>query len=108
MNDNETIVVAKDFSDDPFGRDSKQGPNSGERFRDDFLIPALERSRKVVVDGGSLVFGYSFLEEAFGGLVRKGFTKDDVLSRVEFRHKLGSYAHDFEAIVDRAARLISR
>lgn len=73
-----SIKVAQDFSKYPGGRLKTDGPASGERFRDDFLLPALKASDMVVVylDG---VAGYphSFLEEAFGGLVRvHGLTRD--------------------------------
>lgn len=66
-----TIHVAKDFSAHPAGRFRRHGPFTGEVFREDFLRPALSRYDKVVVDftgvGG---VRSSFLEEAFGGLVR--------------------------------------
>jgi len=67
------INIAKDFSDVPAGRYRADGAFSGEVFREDVLLPALQRDAKVNVqlDG---VEGYSsaFLEEAFGGLVRLG------------------------------------
>lgn len=51
------------------------GPGSGEAFRDDVLIPALTRARDadtvLVVDlDGVAGLPTSFLEEAFGGLLR--------------------------------------
>lgn len=55
----------------------KLGPNSGEEFRDDFLIPFLEslgpREVGVVDFSGTEAFSPSFLEEAFGGAIRKGY-----------------------------------
>ncbi len=67
-----TISIAKQFSPNPAGRYPEDGPFNGERFRQDFLIPALNDSDvvTVVLDGVS-GFGSSFLEEAFGGLIRK-------------------------------------
>lgn len=70
------ISIANDFSKYPAGRTRRDGPYSAERFRDDLLVPALEKARAeggqvtVVLDG---VYGYSssFLEETFGGLVRR-------------------------------------
>ena len=76
-----TINIAKDFSKTPGGRYIKEGPFSGEEFRIKLLKPAYEKTIKlggqltVVLDGG---FGYtpSFLEEAFGGLVREVKSED--------------------------------
>ncbi len=65
------VAIAQDFSRFPGGRYRTDGPNSGEEFRERFLVPALARGEQIVlvIDGTS---GYpsSFLEEAFGGLVR--------------------------------------
>ena len=67
-----SIVVARDFSRSPAGRTVDDGPNSGERFREELLWPALKNGTDdVEVDlRGALTFGSSFLDEAFGGLVR--------------------------------------
>lgn len=73
---NRLISIAEDFSKYPAGRTRKDGPFSAERFRDDVLVPALQEAYEdrtgvtVVLDG---VYGYSssFLEETFGGLVRR-------------------------------------
>ena len=66
-----TITIARDFSKYPAGRFRTDGKTSGEAFRDDLLVPALRGgSRVVVVFDGVAGFGSSFLEEAFGGLVR--------------------------------------
>jgi hypothetical protein len=72
------ISVARDFSRFPAGRFRADGPFPGERFRDELLVPALSRGGRVLVNlDGTLGFGSSFLEEAFGGLVRlRGFTAE--------------------------------
>ena len=68
------IDIAKDFSDTPLGRYPEDGPFSGERFREEFLYPALKEhgTASVSIDGTE-GYGSSFLDEAFGGLVRKGY-----------------------------------
>jgi adenylate cyclase len=71
---NHIVNVKYDFSSRPFGRYPSDGDNSGERFRDDFLLPELKySSAKTVLNfeglTGSLSSG--FLEESFGGLVRE-------------------------------------
>lgn len=75
-----TIVIGTDFSDTPGGRYFDDGPFSGQRFREEFLIPALKSNDKVVVDiSGVEGYGSSFLEEVFGGLVRSNvFTKEEI------------------------------
>lgn len=70
------IEVAKDFTDTPGARYKSQGSYSGEEFRDDILYPKFIESLKentiltVNLDGG-YGYGSSFLEETFGGLVRR-------------------------------------
>ena len=71
-----TINIAKDYTRIPGGRFIKEGDYSGEDFRVSLLKPkfleCLQTNQEltVVLDGG---YGYatSFLEEAFGGLVRE-------------------------------------
>jgi hypothetical protein len=66
-----TINVGRDFSRYPAGRFEKDGPHSGEAFRERFLRPALAQGQDVEVElDDALGYGSSFLEEAFGGLVR--------------------------------------
>lgn len=69
------IDVALEFSPYPSGRFSGDGTHNGQRFREEFLEPALMSAivsrEKVTVDiDGVRSFGSSFLEEAFAGLVR--------------------------------------
>jgi hypothetical protein len=68
------ISIARDFTKFPGGRYRKHGEGSGEEFREDFLVPAIAAGGSVTIDFQG-TFGYpaSFIEEAFGGLVRAGF-----------------------------------
>ena len=58
-------------------RFSKLGPESGDEFRDKYLIPWLEKNSNadsLAVDfAGTIVYTPSFLEESFGGTIRKGY-----------------------------------
>lgn len=74
------IHIAEDFSRAPAGRCRNDGPRSGEAFRQEHLAPALKEADKVVVHlDGVEGYGSSFLEEAFGGLVRvDGFTGENL------------------------------
>ncbi|WP_322805373.1 STAS-like domain-containing protein (plasmid) [Vibrio alfacsensis] len=64
----------------PGPRYIRLGPHSGEEFRQNILIPAIEQNREIVINlDGTFGYGSSFLEEAFGGLVRKGIDKDIII-----------------------------
>lgn len=70
------INVAKEFTETPGARYKTQGAFSGEEFRDNILYPkfieSIKNNEKLVVNlDGGYGYGSSFLEEAFGGLVRK-------------------------------------
>ena len=67
------ISIAKDYSEFPVGRFPADSEFNGEKFREDYLVPALKEESTVTVNiDGAEGYGSSFLEEAFGGLVRKG------------------------------------
>lgn len=91
-----SINVAADFSKTPFGRFPSDGPYNGEKFRKEILLPAFTDSEveDVLVDfnGIALVIGSSFLEEAFGGLVRlERLDKINVLNRLIIASKTSIY-----------------
>ncbi len=70
------IEVVKDFTDTPGARYISQGSYSGEEFRDKILYPkfieSLEKNTILTVNlDGGYGYGSSFLEETFGGLVRR-------------------------------------
>lgn len=67
------IIKVSDFSKFPGPRFIRLGPDSGEQFREQVLIPAIKENGSIGINLDN-VFGYgsSFLEEAFGGLVRAG------------------------------------
>lgn len=80
-----TISVARDFSRDPGPRYKWQGRFSGEAFRKEWLVPALKQESQIIVDlDGTTGYGSSFLDEAFGGLVRSdGFTASEIQEKLE-------------------------
>lgn len=69
------VNIAKDYSRCPGARYNSEGDFSGEKFREELLKPkineAIEQGVKLeVVLDGSAGYSTSFLEEAFGGLIR--------------------------------------
>lgn len=67
--------LVKEFSDMPGPRKRKAGPNSGEEFREECLIPwmmdAIKHEQIIEIDlDGAFGLPVSFTEEAFGGLQR--------------------------------------
>jgi hypothetical protein len=86
------LTVATDFARSPSGRYFTDGPNSGQRFREEFLYPALQTDKVEVVLDGVLTLGSSFLDEAFGGLVReKGMSPADIRQKLVLKSKLQTY-----------------
>jgi len=78
------IEVAKDFSPYPAGRFVTDGDYSGEHFRNNYLVPVLkEEGHARILFDGARGYGSSFLEEAFGGLVRMGYSPDRVKDAFE-------------------------
>lgn len=97
-----TIKVSKDFSEEPYGRYYSDGEFSGERFREEFVLPALRECDKVVIDlDGSEGYNSSFLEECFGGLVRK-----HNLSPIEIKLKLELISTEDESYLDEIQQYI--
>jgi hypothetical protein len=81
------INIAKDYSDTPGGRFIKEGPFSGEDFRETLLLPkyilAIDNNETLIVNMDGC-FGYpsSFIDEAFGGLA-KIYGSSEVLKHID-------------------------
>lgn len=90
-----TISISKDFSPYPAGRFRFDGPYTGEKFRVEYIAAALCAYDHVIVDlTGTLGIGNSFLEEAFGGLVRnEDFTVSELRQRLTI---IGGVPSDME------------
>ena len=104
------INIAKDFSPFPAGRYVDDGPYNGTTFRQDHLVPALREFAHVEVDfDGVAGFGSSFLEEAFGGLIRsENMSKAELDARLAISTTEPDLTDDVELtkryIADEAAR----
>ena len=89
------INIARDFSEVPSGRYRVDGPASGEAFREDILKDALKNHDVITVElDGTEGYNSSFLEEAFGGLIRKKYLqKQDIRGRLIIEAKGDAYKH---------------
>ncbi|WP_370515207.1 STAS-like domain-containing protein [Erythrobacter sp. THAF29] len=98
--------IAEDFSRFPGPRFHWQGPNSGETFRGRLvkLLKGTDGRIKIILDGTTGI-GSSFLDEAFGGLIRKeGFARDVVRRRFQFVSKTDpSYIVTIRNSIERAS-----
>ncbi len=62
------------------------GTGSGEEFRDKFLVPALQQHEPLLIEmDGTAGYPPSFLEEAFGGLIRLGFSESDIWKNINIK-----------------------
>jgi hypothetical protein len=96
MMDVKMINISTDFSRYPAGRYRTDGEFTGEIFREDFLLPALSANSKVeILLDGAMAYGSSFLEEAFGGLVRINHIK-----AVELRNRLSFISKEDPSLVE--------
>lgn len=108
------ISIAEDFSPTPGGRTATDGEFSGEAFREQLLAPAIAQAiagrGTVVVDlDGAEGFPSSFLEEAFGGLVRHHeLSLAQIRACLGFTHSepgLASYEGEIWAYIEEADQL---
>ncbi len=98
-----TVNIGKVFSKFPAGRYSADGPASGEKFREDVLRPILSAGFDLVIElDDALGYGSSFLEEAFGGLVRSGFGANELLRRCHFESYDDSLVEEIRSYIREA------
>ena len=93
-----TVIKVRDFTEFPGPRYRKDGPFSGEEFREVQLRPALSDALKngglVTVElDGVAGYGSSFTEEAFGGLLRSGFSYDQLKNHLQIVAKTSRFQH---------------
>ena len=101
-----TVSVARDFTRFPAGRYKRNGDTSGEEFRERFLEGPITRSEQLTVDlDGTVGYGSSFLEEAFGGLVRATkVPSHTVLERLHLRSSDTSLCEEITQYIVDAGR----
>lgn len=93
---------ASTFTRYPGGRLRIHGPYSGEQFRDDILMPLLDRNDVVTIDlTGVRGFGSSFLDEAFAEAGKR-------LGRLDARRRLVFECTDDPALLMMIAAKIEK
>ena len=94
------IKISSDFSFSPGPRYIDEGKNSGEKFRKEVLYPkfkeAIDNNKNIIVDlDGTDGYGTSFLEEAFGGLIRiNGLSYEKILNCLTIVSEEEDYLED--------------
>lgn len=114
MTNNPEISIAEEYSAYPAGRDDTDGKFNGKRFKDKILVPklrdAIEKGQKLIVSlDGLESCGSSFLDSAFGGMIRHGdFEKKKLSEVLMIAHKQPWQARYKNAIIEyiRRAKLI--
>lgn len=99
-----TIRMGRDFSPCPGGRVRDDGPRCAEAFREDTLRPALETEDVVVLHLDCAEgYGSSFLDEAFGGLVRSGrYTADQLRRKLRLESRDETLIREIWSYIDQA------
>lgn len=100
------VLYIKDFSKYPGPRYEVLGQNSGEKFRNAFLIPALKQNPNLTIDfDGVFGYGSSFLEEAFGGLARNGIDRSTLENlKIHLKSSDPSIVSEVKSYIDDAIR----
>lgn len=94
------IIIAKDYSKTPGPRYISEGPFSGEDFRKTVLCPKIKEAIEInepltIVLDGAHGYGTSFLEEAFGGLIREDHIPyEQIISTIEITSEEEDYLID--------------
>ena len=102
------ISIANDFSVFPGGREPIDGPFSGQEFRDNILMPIFDKNDVVIINFDNVRgYGSSFLEESFGGLIRKGINKDRIFSLLRFESSKESVIEEVKKYINDAAKKLA-
>ncbi|TCK96233.1 DUF4325 domain-containing protein [Paraburkholderia sp. BL9I2N2] len=97
------ISIAKDFSETPGGRFVSDGPNSGEEFSMKIENALSEAEIVTITLDGPLGYASSFLEEAFGGLVRRGYSSSELKLRLKLVSQNKIYTSRIFHFIDTAS-----
>jgi STAS-like domain of unknown function (DUF4325) len=101
-----TINIGIEFSEVPAGRYPDDGPFNGEAFREEYLKDIFINPQNytlpvnIILDDNVEGYGSSFLNEAFGGIVRKGYaTAETVKKSLNFIYSNEEFSYYKERII---------
>lgn len=103
MNEKSKIMLIKEIASKYLYQGPRYiglGPNSGEQFRENILLPWLDDlgDAKGIIDfEDTRMFSPSFLEEAFGGAVRLGYKSQ--ISSLAFKNMPDSWERDVKKYI---------
>lgn len=88
----------------------KNGKTSGEEFREKYLIPALESGENINVElDGTIGYGSSFLEEAFGGLVRRlNLSSAQIKNQITLSSEDNTLIQEINEYLDEASKKLEK
>lgn len=103
MSNKKIIDIGKIFSRYPAGRFPSDGPFNGQLFRNTRLIPELEKNHVIAIElDDTAGYGSSFLEEAFGGLVRASIPHERIKNNIFFNSEDESLVEEINEYIDDA------
>ncbi len=106
----DSVLKIADFTTTPGPRYRKWGDFSGEEFREEHFIPWLKEHKndtdtKLIADlNGAVGYPPSFLEETFGGAIRKGYL--DQVKNIEIVYSIEYKKEEIQSYIERAERAL--
>lgn len=100
--------IAKEYTATPIGRYKKDSPFSGEGFKDILarFIQDKQPIRLIMDNTGG--YNPSFLEEAFGGLIREGISRELVEKYIHYETEDPSLIAEIALYIDDAINELNR
>lgn len=101
------VNIVEDFHPYPAGRYVEDGGGNGTSFREKFILPTILTGEDVEITlDGAPGYPSSFLEEAFGGLVRAHVPAEVIRQHLKFKASKGyeRYVDKIWAFIEKAQR----
>ncbi|WP_440875015.1 STAS-like domain-containing protein [Thalassotalea sp. PLHSN55] len=93
-----------DYTNDPFGRYQSDGEGNGAEFRDNYIVPELEKGNDLIINLDGILddeYNSSFLDEAFANLIRKkGYKYSELCKRLKFKSVNKEWEKEAQSYLD--------